>query len=71
MEAAVTRNRGNEQAKGIQGLVNRLALMKVSRNNGAAVTKDSLGLLWKVMQRLSRSLVITAESFPVTSPCSG
>ena len=46
MEAAVTRNRGNEQAKGIQGLVNRLALMKVSRNNGAAVTKDSLGLLW-------------------------
>ena len=34
------------QWKGIQGLVNRLALMKVSRNNGAAVTKDSLGLLW-------------------------
>ena len=41
---------GNEQAKGIQGLVNRLALMKVSRNNGAAVTKDSLGLLWKVIR---------------------
>ena len=30
-------NRYHEQAKGIQGLVNRLALMKVSRNGRAKV----------------------------------